>query len=320
MGSSMQAVVVTGRGGPEVLELREVPRPEPREGEVLVRVHAAGVNASDRVLRVSPFHTPVLRVLGRPAVAGLELSGVVEQCGPGVTRFAQGDAVYGALPGSFDGGSYAQYVRLQEQWLGHKPANLSFEEAAGLAVGGLTALQMLRDKVRPVAGEHVLIHGASGAVGLVAVQLARAYGCQVTGVCSTDNVELVRSLGAHRVLDYKRDSVGRSGPYDVVFDVVGRLQLPQVVELLRPGGCFVTPIPLPPSFIAMARLRRMGYRAFVAMVRPNGADLESLRGLAEQGTVRVPVDQVLPLREAAAAWHLMEHGHPRGRLVLSVSA
>ncbi|HLL53822.1 MAG TPA: NAD(P)-dependent alcohol dehydrogenase [Myxococcaceae bacterium] len=315
----MRAVVAKRRGGPEVLELAEVPRPSPKPGEVLVRVHAAGVNASDRHLRRSPFHLPLLRLLGRAPVAGLELAGVVAERGPGATRFEVGEEVYGALPGSLDGGTYAEFVRMREDWLGRKPRNVSFEEAAGLPVGGMTALQMLRDKARITQGQRVLVNGASGAVGMVAVQLAKAKGCEVVGACSTGNVELVRSLGAGRVVDYKREHVRTAGTFDVLFDAVGVLQRPDVVALLRPGGAWITTVPRPDSFADLMYYRRHGLRAFVAMVRPSASDLAELAAQVEAGALRIPIDQVLPLGEAAKAQARLESGHPRGRLVLKVA-
>jgi NADPH:quinone reductase-like Zn-dependent oxidoreductase len=315
----MRAVVARRRGGPEVLGLTEVPRPVAKQGEVLVRVHAAGVNASDRHLRLSPFHLPILRLLGREPIAGLELAGVVAELGPGATRFQVGEEVYGALPGSMDGGTYADYVRVREGWLSRKPRGVSFEEAAGIPVGGMTALQMLRDKARMAPGQRVLVNGASGAVGLVAVQLARAKGCEVVGVCSTANVELVRSLGAGRVVDYRKERVRDAGTFDVVFDAVGTLSREDVLALTRPGGAWMTTVPRPASFADLIHYRRRGLRAFVAMVRPSASDLAELAGETEAGRLRVPIDRVLPLGEAAQAQAHLESGHPRGRVVLKVA-
>jgi NADPH:quinone reductase-like Zn-dependent oxidoreductase len=314
MSERMRAVVVRRPGGPEVLEVAEIPRPRPGRGEVLVRVRAAGVNASDRHLRRSGLYLAALRALRGAAIAGLEFSGEVAELGPGVSDPPAGTAVWGALPGSRHGGSYAEYVVAQAQWLGPKPGSLSFEQAAAAPVGAMTALTMLR-RAKVGAGSRVLIHGASGAIGTAAVQLARELGAQAIGVCSTANVELVKGLGAAAVIDYRRQSVRDAGQVDAVLDGAG-LALADATALLRPGGAFVTAVF---DFPLVARLKLRGFDASATMVEPRRALLDELRGYFERGVLQVPVDRVFPLEQAGAAQQHLAEGHPRGRVALSVA-
>jgi NADPH:quinone reductase-like Zn-dependent oxidoreductase len=316
--ATMQAVVAQRSGGPEALVLARVPRPSPRDDEVLVRVRAAGVNASDRLIRRSGLYVTALRLWRGAAVAGLELAGVVEEVGRGVPGLAPGDEVYGAFPSTLDGGSYAEFASLRQGWLARKPRALSFEEAAALPVGGVTALQVLRDLLLITVGERLLVNGASGAVGALAVQLGTARGASVTGVASARNLDLVRALGAAAALDYAGDDLAAAGPFDAVLDAAGALPEPLAARLLRPGGRYVTTTPTPGSFAKVLRLGRRGFRARVALVRPRSADLAELAALADAGALRVPLDRVFPLAEADAAQAYLETGHPRGRVVLAV--
>ncbi len=315
----MRAIVARRSGGPEVLELAEVSTARPRKGEVLVRVRAAGVNASDRLIRSSRLLIAGLRLLRGAAIAGLELAGVVDELGEGAARFIPGDEVYGALPSTLNGGAYAEWACLREGWLARKPVRLSFIEAAGLPVGGVTALQLLRDVAQVEAGQRVLVNGASGAVGGLAVQLARARGCEVIGVASARNGALVRELGANRALDYAEDDVGAAGPVEVILDAAGTLSLASVRRLLAPRGIYMSTTPTPGSFAKVLRLRRSGLRGHIAMVRPRAKDLEELAALADAGKLRVVVDRVFPLAEAAAAQAYLAGAHPTGRVVLDVS-
>lgn len=312
MSRTMPAVVARRPGGPGVLEVVQLPIPEPRAGEVRVRVRAAGVNASDRHVRRSGAYLRVLRMMRGEAIAGLELAGTVDALGPGVTGLAPGDAVWGAFPGSRHGGSYAGYAVMSAGWVGRMPAGLSFEEAAGAPVGGMTALHMLA-LVGAGPGARILVNGASGAIGAVAVQAAKAMGCHVTGTCSARNVERVRALGADRVLDYARDRLADAGPVEGIVDAAG-LPAADALALLPPGGAFATAVF---AFGTVLRLRLAGRRAFAAMVTPSTAALDALAALVERG-LRVPVARVFPLAEAGAAQAELERGHPGGRVVLRV--
>ena len=293
-------------------------RPAPKAGEVLVRVHAAGVNASDQWIRAFTPNVWALRLLRGAAIAGLELAGVVAERGPGARHFEVGQPVFGALPGTWDGGSYAEYVAMSEDWLGKKPQRMSFVEAAGAPVGGMTALAMVREKARVRAGERVLVHGASGAVGAVAVQLAKLEGARVVGVASGRNLEYVRSLGADETIDYMKTDVARAGTFDVVLDVVGGLPLDTVLALTEPGARYFSTTPTPATFWKARKLARARRNAGVMMVRPSRASLTELAALIDAGEVRLPVDRVLPLADAGLAQQYLRTGHPAGRVILEV--
>ncbi len=317
MAEQMEAVVFRRPGGPEVLHVERVERPEPRYGEVLVRVRAASVNPADDKARGSPVLGRVLRGMGRGAVVpGLDFAGVVELTGPGATRFLRGAEVYGVM-GVTALGSYAEYVRVKERQVAHKPENLSFEEAAAVPVVGLTALQLLRDKAEVRAGERVLVNGASGGVGTMAVQIARAYGCHVTGVCSGKNRELVLSLGAERVVDYEREDVRQSGPFDVVLDAVAKLPGALVRALLAPNGRYVSTLPSAAALAWMVAGPLKKQHARILRMRPNGADLEELRRMLEEGQVKPILERVLPFTDATRAHQLVHEGHTRGKVVLA---
>lgn len=236
----MKAIVQDRYGSSEVLEFREVDRPVPKDGEVLVRVRAASVNARDwHVMRGDPYVARLAFGLRRPKrrmrIQGGDFAGVVEAVGKDVTRVRPGDEVYGEADGAF-----AEYLCAPQGVLGPKPANLSFEQAAAVPLAGNTALMGLRDVGKVGPGQHVLVNGASGGVGTFAVQIAKALGAEVTGVCSTRNVDLVRSLGADHVVDYTREDFTRTGArYDLVFDLVGNRTLADCRRALNPTGMLI---------------------------------------------------------------------------------
>ncbi|TAK27853.1 MAG: NAD(P)-dependent alcohol dehydrogenase [Myxococcaceae bacterium] len=305
----MKAAVYDQYGPPDVVEIRDVPKPTPKAGEILIRVRAATVAAGDwRMRRPSPFLARLFNGLFRPKkvrVLGFELSGEVEAVGAGVSRFAVGDSVF-AFTG-FGFGAHAEYRCLQESgrdpqrdgMVAHKPTNLSHEEAAAVPVGALTAQYFLR-KSGLAKGQSVLIYGASGSVGTFAVQLARAIGAEVTGVCSTANVDMVRGLGADHVIDYSKEEVGASGRvYDVVFDAVGKLSASKARSVLARGG------------------RRESVRSS-AKLEPG--DLDLLRQLLEAGKVRPVIDRRFPLEEIVRAHAYVEAGHKKGNVVITMPA
>lgn len=305
----MKAAVYDRYGPPEVVEIRDVPKPAPKPGEILIRVLAATVAAGDfRLRRPSPFLARLFNGLFRPKkvrILGFELSGEVEAVGAGVSRFEIGDSVF-AFTG-FGFGAHAEYRCLQEsgrkpQWDGivaRKPANLSHEEAAAVPVGALTAQYFLRESgLRK--GQSVLIHGASGSVGTFAVQLAKALGAEVTGVCSTANLELVRGLGADHVIDYTREEIGARGRvYDVGFDAVGKLSSSSARAVLARGG------------------KRISVRDS-AKLEPG--DLDLLKDLIEAGKLRPVIDRRFPLQEIVRAHEYVEAGHKKGNVVITMPA
>jgi NADPH:quinone reductase-like Zn-dependent oxidoreductase len=317
----MDAIVQTGYGSADVMELREVEKPTPGDGEVLVRVLAASLAAGEYFgMRGKPF--PIRMYIGFPKpkkdfVVGLDCAGVVESVGPNVSHIQLGDEVYGECRGSC-----AEYAVAREGSLAHKPNNLTFEQAAALPTSACTALQGLRDhgKVRP--GQKVLINGASGGVGPFAVQIAKALGAEVTAVCSTRNVETVRSIGADHVIDYTHEDFTRGGPrYDVIMDNIGSHPLSDTRRALAPQG-----VHIPSSghagvgWIIAAALTAVFVRQqgspFVASTTTE--ELIALNEFIEAGTVTPVIDRTYPLSEAADAFRYLDEGHARGKVVITV--
>ncbi len=323
----MQAIRFHRYGGPEVLKLEEVDVPVPGDDQVLVRVRAASVNALDwHRLRGLPYLVRATDGLRRPRDSGLgaDVAGVVEAVGSTVTRFQPGDEVFGMTIRSF-----AERVAVREVGLVHKPAGLSFEQAAAIPVAGSTALQGLRDKGRIREGSRVLVNGAGGGVGSFAVQIAKGFGARVTAVTGPDTVELARSAGADEVVDYSATDFTREGTrYDLIFDAGGnrsfrdcaRAMAPDGVLVIcgAPNGNWLAPILRP----AMGAVRsRLGGRTFAPFLshRDTG-DLRTLRELAEAGTLRPVIERVYALAEVPDAIRRIETGHVRGKLVVTVSA
>jgi NADPH:quinone reductase-like Zn-dependent oxidoreductase len=321
MENPMKAIVHNRYGSSEVLEYKEIAPPVVGDDDVLLRVHAASVNAGDLfTMRGSPWLARLSTGLPRPKdhVLGWDAAGVVEAVGKNVTRFKPGDAVYCACSGTF-----AEYARARENTVAFKPASLTFEQAAAVPTAGLTALQGLRDvgKVQPV--QQVLINGASGGVGPFAVQIAKALGAEVTGVCSTRNVAMVRSLGADHVVDYTREDFTRSGQrYDLILDNAASRSFSDLRRALTPQGLI-----LPNSghggmtyvikSFALAPFIRQQGKMFVA--QSNSADMEALTELIEAGKIQLVIDRTYALRDARLAFHYIEEEHARGKVVLTVA-
>jgi NADPH:quinone reductase-like Zn-dependent oxidoreductase len=323
----MRAIVQHVYGDPGVLRLEDVADPAPPgPKEVLVEVRAAAVNHGDlAILSGQPYLLRLAFGLRRQRVAirGRDLAGVVVAVGDQVTRFRAGDQVYAETPR----GSFAERAVVPERLLARKPANLTFERAAAIPVAGVTALQGLRDvgQVRP--GQKVLVNGASGGVGTFAGQLATAFGAEVTGVCSTRNLDLVRSLGADHVVDYTREDVTRRGArYDVVLDLVGNHPLADCRRLLTPDGILVLSSggggrvvgPLGRYLRAMVLSPFVGQRLRVHAAKPRHEDLDALRELAEAGEITPAVEPSYPLQDTAEAVRRFAEQHARAKLVISV--
>lgn len=302
----MKAIVANQYGGPEVLQLHEVEKPAPKNHELLIKVHATTVTAGDHRMRsfdVPPvFWLPARIALGftkpKQPIYGMELAGEVEAVGKDVTRFNVGDQVFAStLEHNF--GAYAEYKCLPEEGMvARKPANFSHIEAAALPIGATTALRLLR-KGNLQAGQKVLIYGASGSVGTYAVQLAKYFGAHVTGVCSTANLSLVKSLGADHVIDYTRDGLSSlEERYDVIFDTVARLRKSQYSKVLAPNG----------TYVSIARLS----------TKENKEILLLIKELAESANIRAVIDRCYSLEQMVEAHHYVDTGRKKGNVVITV--
>ena len=319
----MKAIVNDRFGSPE---LQDVERPEVAEDTVLVRVHASSVNAADWYAMMGRPYVSRLMGVGfrRPKnrILGTDYAGRVEAVGSGVTQFKPGDELFGARTGS-----YAEYVTVAADRHALKPANLSFEEAAAVPVAGLTALQALRDKGGLQPGQHVLINGASGGVGTHAVQIAKALGAEVTGVCRTRNVELVRSLGADHVVDYEREDFTKSERrYDLMIDIAGSRPFPKCRRVLTPGATIVVVggsknrLLGPLYHVLRMRLRSIGKSQKVVFFisKVDRDDMVFLRELIEAGKLRPFIDRTYPLAEIRDALRHFDVEHARGKIVITV--
>jgi NADPH:quinone reductase-like Zn-dependent oxidoreductase len=323
----MKAIVQDAYGPADVLELRDIDKPEAQDGEVLVRVHAAGVDRGAWHLMTGLPYPIRLAGVGFRApknkVLGSELAGQVEAVGRDVTRFRPGDEVMGTCHGSF-----AEYACGKQDRLAAKPANLGFDQAAAVPISGSTALQALRDQGRVQAGQSVLIAGASGGVGSFAVQLAKAFDTEVTGVCSTSKVDFVRSLGADHIIDYAHEDFadGRHR-YDLVLDIGGNTPVTRLRRALTPegtlvivggenGGRWLGGLQRQLQALVMSPFVRQRLRVFVA--REHYEELETLTELIEAGKVTPAIDRTYPLSDAPQAIRYLEQGHARGKVVITV--
>lgn len=321
----MKAIVRYRYGAPDVLRFEDVAKPVPGEGEVLVRVLAASLNPLDvHFMTGAPSVVRALSGLRRPKVPalGADVAGRVEAIGGGVTRFKPGDDVYGAGRGTL-----AEYASLSEGRLAPKPSTLSFEEAATVPVAGCTALQALREKGRIQPGQNVLVNGAAGGVGTFAVQIARSAGARVTGVCSTRNLDLVRSIGAESVVDYTReDFTALDRRWDLIVDCFANHPYPAVRRVLDPAGTYVVVggpgeewvQGLLLDLIRVARSRFVGQKYVPMLARIDVGSLAALTELIEAKKVVPVIDRTYPLNEAAEGLRYLEEGHARGKVVVSV--
>ncbi|MGE5124205.1 MAG: NAD(P)-dependent alcohol dehydrogenase [Acidobacteriaceae bacterium] len=321
----MQAILCLKYGPPEVLQLQEVERPAPGEGQVLVKVHAASVNTADLTF-TGPL-APLFGGLRKPKDPrlGKDLAGRVEAVGEGVIRFQAGDEVFGACAGSF-----AEYALARQEYLVLKPGNVSFEQAASVPVAAITALQAVRDKGQVKPGQRVLVNGASGGVGTFTVQMARAFGAEVTAVCSPHNLDQARLLGAEHVIDYTRQDFTRTGQrYDLILSVNGYHPLWSYRHALSPQGLYVMvgaskqhlySAMLQATLLGPLLSRSGGQKlGFMGIARFNREDLLVLRDLLEAGKIQPAIDKCYPLNETPQALRYLLDGHARGKVVITIA-
>jgi NADPH:quinone reductase-like Zn-dependent oxidoreductase len=312
-GSTMKAVVVHEYGGPEVLKLEDIPRPEPGENEILVRVIAAGVNPVDGLIRSGKFAQFFNTKL--PLIPGYDIAGVVEKTGAKITRFKAGDAVY-AYIGLKEGGGYAEYAIATEKEVAAKPKSIGYVEAAAIPVVALTAWQALIDTAKLSAGQTVLIHGGSGGVGSFAIQIAKSRGAKVIATASTPNQDFLKQLGADVAIDYTKTKFENAAKdVDVVLDSVGKDTLARSYRVLKKGGFIVSLVARPDQ----AELTKRQIRGAPLDVEPNSEELAEIGRLIDEQKIKVVVSQTFPLNEAAKAQQQADTGHTRGKIVLKVA-
>jgi 2-desacetyl-2-hydroxyethyl bacteriochlorophyllide A dehydrogenase len=330
----MKAIVYTQYGSPDVLRLAEVAKPTLKDNEVLIRVHATTVNYGDIVARdfkhITPrefnmpffFWLPARIAFGlsrpRSRILGSEFAGEIEATGKEVTRFKAGDQVFGYLGASF--GAYAEYLCMPEDGVvAIKPATMTYAEAAAVPSGGMTALHLLR-AVHIQSGQKVLINGASGGIGSHAVQLAKYFGAEVTGVCSTPRLDFVKSLGADTVIDYTKEDFTQNGEtYDLIFDILGRSSFSRCKHSLKPNGRYLLASFKTPQLFQMLRTSTSGGKKVICALSPQTTDdLIALKELIEAGKIHTIIDRCYPLKQAAEAHRYVEQGHKQGNVVITV--
>ena len=323
----MKAVICTKYGPPEVLQLQEVEKPIPKDNEVLIKVHATTVHVGDA--RVRSFTIPALFRLPfrigfgfrgpRKKILGMELAGEIEEIGKDVTLLKVGDQVFASM--GFESGAYAEYKCLRQDGLvAIKPANMTYEEAAAVPAGGITALLILK-KSNITSGQKIMIYGASGSLGTFAVQLAKYFGAEVTGVCSTGNLELVKSLGADKVIDYTQEDFTKSGDtYDIVFDAVGKSSFSACKKLLKQRGIYLAAVPTLALILRKLWTIVVGSKKIIfPAMSEKTEDLIFLKELIEAGQLKAVIDRSYPLEEIVEAHRYVDQGHKKGNVAITVA-
>jgi len=316
----LKAAIFKSYGSPEVMEISEVDKPSIKdEDRVLIRVVSASVNQYDNLFRKGYFPTRIENGLTKPKtqILGIDVAGTVEAIGENVTKFKVGDSVFGSCVGS-----HAEYVCPRQSVIAIMPNNSTFEEAAAMPCAAQTALQALRDVGKVKAGDKVLIYGASGGVGHFAIQLALHFGAEVTAVCSTSNIEWVKNLGAHHVIDYTQEDYVHNGKkYDVVLDAVGKRTFFSSLRSLTEKGIYITEHPLYPKYHPIQLMIGsiiVNKKAKIHLAKPNDSDLVLLGELMEQGKLRPVIEKCFPLNEIVEAHRHIESGRTKGKVVLKI--
>jgi NADPH:quinone reductase-like Zn-dependent oxidoreductase len=324
----MKAIVCTKYGSPDVLQLQEVEKPAPKDDEVLIKIHAASINSRDwRMMRANPFFirlAPGGFLQPKNKILGADVAGRVEAVGRSVKQIKPGDEVFGYLPSATGRGTFAEYVCANENAITLKPANLTFEQAAAIPLAAMTALQGLRDNGNIQAGQKVLINGASGGVGTFAVQIAKAFGAEVTAVCSTRNLEMVRSLGADRVIDYTREDFTQNGQrYDLILAVNGYHPISDYLRALSADGTYVV---AGGSMLQLFQAASQGRRnsktgsqkTHIVSLVQSQTDLAFMKELLESGKVVPVIDGCYPLIKITDAFWYFEKEHAQGKVVIAM--
>ena len=324
----MKAIVCTKYGSSDVLQLQEVEKPAPKDDEVLIKIHAASINSRDwRMMRANPFFIRLVTggfLQPKNKILGADVAGRVEAVGSSVKQFNPGDEVFGYLPSASGRGTFAEYVCANENAITLKPTNLTFEQAAAVPVAAITALQGLRDKGNIQPGQKVLINGASGGVGTFAVQIAKAFGAEVTAVCSTRNLDMVRSIGADHVIDYMREDFTRNGQcYDLILAANGHHPISDYLRALSPDGIYVVAggsmLQLFQSALQGRRTSKTGgQKTYVISLTQSQKDLVFMKELLETGKVVPVIDGCYPLSKTAEAFRYFEKVHARGKVVIAM--
>ena len=322
----MKAIVCTKYGAPEVLELQEVEKPQPKDNEVLIKIHAAAVTAAGLIGRKGvPVFTRIFSGLTKPkkSILGMELAGEVEAIGKNVTSYQEGEAIFGLTGLAL--GANAEYKSLPEDAaVIAKPANTSYEQAVAVIEGGLTALNFLKNKGKIKEGQKVLIYGASGSVGTASVQIAKYLGAEVTGVCSAANLELVKSLGTDTVIDYNREDFTQNDQtYDIIFDTVGKRSFPACKDSLKPDGIYLDAAGLSTVFYMLwtslfGRKKAILTATYLRPVQDLKQDLSLLKELVEAGVIKPVIDRSYPLERTVEAHRYVETGRKKGNVVINM--
>ena len=318
----MKAIVYTKYGAPEVLQLTEVEKPSPKDNEVLIKMFATTVTSGDcRMRRADPF---LVRLIGgffkpKKSILGVDMAGEIEEVGSTVTKFKKGDPVFGSSYPNF--GCYAEYNCVPENSvLAIKPSSITYEEAAAVFFGAHTALHFLR-KGNIQSGQKVLIYGASGSIGTYAIQLSKYFGAEVTGVCSTSNLEMVRSLGADNVIDYTKDDFTKNGEiYHIIFDTVGKSPFSDAIRSLDKKGYFLRAVhmSMKPILIGLWTTMTSSKKIIAGVAEEKVEDLIFLKKLVEEGNLKPVIDRTYPLGQAAEAHRYVDKGHKKGNVVLTI--
>jgi len=324
----MKAVICTKYGSPDVLQLQEVAKPSPKDNEVLIKIHAASINSRDwRLMRANPFFIRLVPggfLQPKNKILGADVAARVEAIGRYVKQFKPGDDVFGYLPSATGRGTFAEYVCAEENAITLKPANLTFEQAAAVPLAAITALQSLRDKGNIQPGQKVLIQGASGGVGTFAVQIAKAFGAEVTAVCSTRNLEMAHSIGAEHVIDYQKENFTRNGQhYDLILAVNGYHPVADYMRALSPEGIYVVAggsmLQLFKAALQGRRTSKTGnQKTFVMSLVQSPKDLAYMKEPLESGKVVPVIDGCYPLSKADEALRYFEKEHAQGKVVITV--